>query len=105
MHAVGVFSVAILDRYLEAMSKQRAEALVFRSGAPVEMVSGGASRPVSSKPASAEQIRRLFSEVLNGDVSEGYHSYKGPFGTVAITIQAAPGGTIIAKVEPGPPEE
>jgi twitching motility protein PilT len=97
--------VPVLDRYLEAMSKQRAEALVFRSGAPVEMVSGGASRPISSKPASAEQIRGLFSEVLNGDLSEGHHAYKGPFGAVAITIQAAPGGTMIARVEPGPPEE
>src|SRR5437868_3957700 len=97
--------MAVLDRYLEAMSKQRAEALVFRSGAPVEMVSGGNSRPVSSKPASGDQIRGLFAEVLGGEVAEGYHTYKGPFGAVAITITAAPGGTLIARIEPAPPEE
>ncbi len=97
--------MAILDRYLEAMSKQRGEALVFRSGAPVEMVSGGASRPVSSKPASADQIRSLFAEVLGGDTSDGFHTYRGPFGAVAITLQSAPGGGLTAKVEPAPPED
>ena len=93
--------MAILDRYLEAMSKQRAEALVFRSGAPVEMVTAGSSRPVSSKPATADQIRGLFAEVLGNSV-DGYHTYKGPFGAVAITLQAAPGGTLTARVEPAP---
>src|SRR5436309_2837757 len=97
--------LAILDRYLEAMSKQRAEALVFRSGAPVEMVSGGNARPISSKPATADQIRGLFSEVLGGSAEDGYHTYKGPFGAVAITLQAAPGGALMARVEPAPAED
>ena len=97
--------MAVLDRYLEAMSKQRAEALVFRSGAPVEMVSGGVSRPVSSKPASAEQIKGLFAEILGGVTDDGYHTYKGPFGAVAVTITSAPGGSLICKVEPAPAEE
>ena len=96
--------MAVLDRYLEAMSKQRAEALVFRSGAPVEMVSGGNARPVSSKPASAEQIRGLFTEVL-GKSDDGYHSYRGPFGAVAITLQSAPGGGVTARIEPAPAED
>ncbi|MBS2024033.1 MAG: hypothetical protein JST92_16640, partial [Deltaproteobacteria bacterium] len=46
--------MAVLDRYLDAMFKQRAEALVFKTGAAVEMVSGGAGRPVSSRPATSE---------------------------------------------------
>ena len=96
--------MAVLDRYLEAMSKQRAEALVFRSGAPVEMVAGGNARPVSSKPAGAEQIRGLFTEVL-GQADDGYHTYKGPFGAVAITLQSAPGGGITARIEPAPAED
>ena len=94
--------MAVLDRYLEAMSKQRAEALVFRSGAPVEMVSGGNARPVSSKAATADQIRGLFSEVLGGPAADGLHTYKGPFGAVAITLLGAPGGGLMARVEPAP---
>ena len=49
-------SLAVLDRYLEAMSRQRAEALVFRSGAPVEMVSGGNARPGFKGPWSEEKV-------------------------------------------------
>ncbi|HUJ24410.1 MAG TPA: hypothetical protein VLW85_00215, partial [Myxococcales bacterium] len=94
----------VLDRYLEAMSKQRADAMVFRSGAPVEMLAGGSTRPVSSKPASAEQIRGLFAEVL-GDTSDGFHTYRSPFGAVAITLQSAPGGGLTVRIEPAPPEE
>ena len=95
----------VLDRYLEAMSKQRAEALVFRSGAPVEMVSGGVARPVSSKPASAEQIRGLFAEAL-GDTSDGFHTYRSPLGlVVSVALQSAPGGGLTARIEPAPPEE
>src|SRR5258706_4531660 len=87
------------------MSKQRAEALVFRSGAPVEMVSGGNARPISSKRATADQIRGLFSEVLGGSAEDGFHTYKGPFGAVAITLLAAPGGGLMARVEPAPAED
>ena len=96
--------MAVLDRYLEAMSKQRGDALVFRSGAPVEMVSGGTARPVSSKPASADQIRGVFSEVL-GKADDGSHTYQGPFGPVTITLQSAPGGGLTARIEPVPAEE
>ena len=82
------------------MSKQRGEALVFRSGAPVEMVTGGNARPVSSKPATVEQIRSLFAEVLGGEELEGVHAYRGPFGAVSITVQAGPGGALAARIEP-----
>ncbi|MGZ6143772.1 MAG: type IV pilus twitching motility protein PilT, partial [Myxococcales bacterium] len=34
-----------------------------------------------------------------------YHTYKGPFGAVAITLQSAPGGSLTARIEPAPPEE
>ena len=38
------------------MSKQRAEALVFRSGAPVERVSGGNARSGFKGPWSEEKV-------------------------------------------------
>jgi len=96
--------MAVLDRYLEAMTKQRAEAMIFRGGAPVEMVVKGAPRPVSSKPATAEQLKGLFAEVL-GKATDGTYTYKGPMGTVDITLQVPPGGGFTARVEPAPPEE
>lgn len=54
----------VIDRYLEVIQKQRAEALVFSVGASVEMIVGGQSRSVSSKPATIEQIHALLIEIL-----------------------------------------
>lgn len=54
--------MAVIDRYLEVMQKQHAEALVLKPGAFVEMVTSGQSRPVTNKPATAEQIHQLLVE-------------------------------------------
>jgi twitching motility protein PilT len=54
----------VIDRYLEVIQKQRAEALVFAVGAPVEMIIGGQPRSVSSKPATTEQIHAMLTEIL-----------------------------------------
>ncbi len=54
----------VIDRYLEVIQKQRAEALVFSVGASVEMIVAGQARPVSSKPATMEQIHALLIEIL-----------------------------------------
>jgi len=54
----------VIDRYLEVIQKQKAEALVFSVGTPVEMIIGGQSRSVSSKPATTEQIHALLVEIL-----------------------------------------
>ena len=88
-----------LDRYLEAMSKQRAEALLFKSGTAVEMICAGAARPVSSKPASVEQLRNLFAEVLGAEFADGRHRYPGPYGAVVIQV-SRDGGGLEARIEP-----
>ena len=95
----------VLDRYLEAMSKQRAEALVFKTGAPVEMVTAGGSRPVSSRPATAEQISGLISEIVP-DFAEslrggaGEFPYDGQFGPVVISVLQGPQGFSV-RIRPG----
>ena len=91
----------ILDRYLEAMSKQRAEALTFKAGAAVEMQSAGASRPISSKPATTEQLQGLFAEVLGAEWggAAGEFDYAGPFGRVAIAVHGA-GAAMSFRVTP-----
>jgi twitching motility protein PilT len=96
--------MAVLDRYLEAMTKQKADAMVFRAGAPVEMIVRGAPRPVSSKPATDAQLKGLFAEVL-GKSADGAYTYKGPLGPVAIVLQTPPGGSFTARIEPAAPEE
>jgi len=101
--------LAILDRYLEAMSKQRADALQFRTGAAVEMLAAGAARPISSRPATEEQLRTLLAEVLGGDLQgalaagSGSFRYAGPFGSVSITVASGSSG-LAFKVVPGAAE-
>ena len=101
--------MAILDRYLEAMSKQRAEALLFRAGASVEMVAAGATRPISSRPATDDQLRLLLVETLGADFQTqlrggaGEFRYGGPFGSVIIRVDAGVAG-LSFKVVPGAEE-
>jgi len=97
--------MATLDRYLEAMVKHRADALVFRADAPVAMVVGGASKPVSSKPATEEQIVALLAEVLGSAYTPGLTGirafpYPSPSGLVTITVEEGNTG-IVVMIEPG----
>jgi twitching motility protein PilT len=97
--------VAVLDKYLEAMSKQNAEAVLFTTNKAVEMMQHGEARPISSRPANHDQLVSLMGEVLGSDflakVASGHGSfnYKGPYGAVAIQITEVAGGIAI-KVQP-----
>ncbi len=84
--------MAVLDRYLEAMVKHKAEALVFRAGAAVELIASGSVRPISSRPASEEQIAGLLVEVLGATYTPGLtgtrtYSYAAPIGSVSIDVE------------------
>jgi twitching motility protein PilT len=87
----------VIDRYLDVIQKQRAEALVFAVGAPVEMVIGGQSRAVSTKPATMEQIHTILTEILpdystqllNGSVTSPHSSAYGNF---SLHIEQQTGG-------------
>ena len=90
--------MATLDRFVEAMSRQRGEALVFRPGAAPELIVAGATRLVSSRVVTAEQIEQLVGEVLGPGVlaglggGRGSFAYQGPFGAVTIQLAQGAGG-------------
>ncbi|MDX2021873.1 MAG: type IV pilus twitching motility protein PilT [Deltaproteobacteria bacterium] len=97
--------MATLDRYLDAMVKHRANALVFKADAPVAMVIAGASKPVSSKPATEDQIVALLAEVLGPSYTPGLSGtrsfpYPSPSGLVTITVEEGNAG-IVVTIEPG----
>lgn len=93
----------VIDRYLDAMQKQRAESLLFAPDKPVEMVSGGTSRPVSSRPVSVDQIQQIVVEIIPnyqdrlsaGPVS---HNYESGYGDYVIQLRNAPEGVILRIV-------
>jgi twitching motility protein PilT len=103
--------VPLLDRYLEAMQKQKAEALVFRTGAAPEVLVAGAPRSISNKPATNDQIQALLAEVLGAGFHRGLlpgtpadFRYASPVGAMRINV-VQDTGRIDARVELAPPEE
>jgi twitching motility protein PilT len=98
--------LATLDRYVEAMAKQRGEALVFRPGANPELFLGGQARPISSRAVTQEQIQLLVAEVLGPDFlartagGQGTFPYQSPYGGVVITIVRGAQGFLV-RVIPG----
>jgi twitching motility protein PilT len=98
--------VATLDRYVEAMAKQRGEALVFRPGANPELLLGGQPRVISSRAVTQEQIQLLVAEVLGPDFlsraagGQGTFPYQSPYGGVTITVVRGAQGFLV-RVVPG----
>lgn len=95
----------VLDSYLDAMAKHRAERLVFRAGGPVELILAGVARPISSKPATEPQIQQVLTEVLGTSYRPGSPGvqrfpYSGPSGHVTIQINRGVEG-IVVHIEPG----
>jgi twitching motility protein PilT len=96
--------VAVLDRYVEAMVKHRAEALVFRTGATVDLVVGGQARPISSRPATEDQIIGVLSEALGAGYTPGLggsrtYPYTSPHGAVSVIVEDGMGGLTV-RVSP-----
>jgi twitching motility protein PilT len=90
----------VIDRYLDAMVKNRAEALVFKSGAVVNLVVGGAPRAISSKPATEEQIIGVLTEALGPAYTPGLTGnktfpYESPTGAVAIHVEDGVEGLVV----------
>jgi twitching motility protein PilT len=98
--------VSTLDRYVEAMSKQRGDAIVFKPGAAPELVAGSTARPIASRAITAEQIQALVAEALGPDfaaqLSGGTATfpYQSPYGAVTLSVVRGPQG-IMVRVQPG----
>jgi twitching motility protein PilT len=96
--------LATLDRYVEAMAKQRGEALVFRPGANPELFLAGQARPISSRAVTQEQIQVLVAEVLGPDFlartagGQGTFPYQSPYGGVTITVVRGAQGFLVRVI-------
>jgi len=96
--------VPVIDRYLEAMVKHRAEQLVFKSGTTVSLVIGGTTRPISSKPATEDQITGVLTEALGSSYTPGLAGnrtfpYSAPTGAVSIQVEDSNEGLTV-RVQP-----
>ncbi len=104
--------MAVIDRYLDAMQKQRAEALTLSIGSPVEMTAGGQTRAVSSNPTTAEQVHGLLSEIYPDYLSllkdgRGEFPHESGFGSFQLIVTKrgeGPSLTIKSALRTPPPQ-
>ena len=90
--------MARLDRFIQVMHEQRADALQLVAGQPAALVTSGAARSITRDPLNDGQIVGLLREIAGeaagrvgtgGAVAFGYHS---PSGEVQVEIAAAADG-------------
>src|SRR3954469_4756188 len=103
----GDTTLPVIDRYLEAMVKHRADLLVFRSGATVTLMIGGTARPISSRPATEDQITGVLTEALGSSYTPGLSGnrtfpYDAPTGGGSIQVEDGNEGLTV-RVQPNAP--
>ncbi|MGH7497600.1 MAG: type IV pilus twitching motility protein PilT [Gemmatimonadales bacterium] len=91
--------MARLDRLIEVMHEQRAEALQLVVGRPASLVANGASRVLTKEPLTDPQILSLLREIAGPDVAARVGGseplaflYQSPSGEVRVEVAAGEGG-------------
>ena len=99
--------MATIDKFIEAIFQYKADGLVAKSGDRVSLVTGGAPKPVTPEPASAQQIDTLLREIVPADrvaevAADGDHefAYESPAGSVIVKVSRS-GGALQMQIAPG----
>jgi twitching motility protein PilT len=96
--------VARLDRLIQVMQEQRAEALQLAVGKPASLLQNGSARPITREPLSDSQIQGLLKEIASGDTANQLGSaeavafaYRSPFGEIRVEVKAGAGGAALLR--------
>ncbi len=103
--------MARLDRLIQVMQEQRAEALQLAVGKPASLMYNGSLRPITREPMSDVQIQGLVREIASPDAASQLGSaepvafaYRSPYGEVRVELKAGANGLAIlrpASAQPG----
>jgi twitching motility protein PilT len=92
--------VARLDRLIQVMHEQRAEALQLTVGQPASLVTNGATRALTREPLSDAQILGLLREIASPEAAaklgageEVAFPYRAPSGEVRVELQPGAQGS------------
>jgi twitching motility protein PilT len=103
--------MAQLDRLIEAMIKNGAQALLLEPGHKPALLVGGARRPIVATPLQAQQVARLLAEIApqaeRAGVAGGQaacFTYATDGATVSVECDGQGGGAIRAS-DAAPPED
>jgi len=94
--------VARLDRLIQVLHDQRADALRLVVGKPAALVTNGSARPLTKEPLTDGQILTLVREVadpasasrLGGSEAVSF-AYNAPSGQVTVAFTAGAGGPVV----------
>jgi twitching motility protein PilT len=97
--------VARLDRLIQVMQEQRAEALQLAVGKPASLMYNGSLRPITREPLSDAQIQGLVREIASPDAASQLgtagpvaFAYRSPYGEVRVELK--PGANGLAVLRP-----
>jgi twitching motility protein PilT len=96
--------VARLDRLIQVMQEQRAEALQLAVGKPASLMYNGSLRPITREPLSDVQIQGLVREIASPDQASQLGSaepvafaYRSPYGEVRVELKAGANGLAVLR--------
>jgi twitching motility protein PilT len=102
--------MARLDKLIQVMQEQRAEALQLAVGKPASLVQNGSIRPITREPLNDAQIQALVREIASAETAsqmgfaEVSFSYRSPFGEVQVELKpGADGAAVLRLVAPAAP--
>ncbi|HZN98451.1 MAG TPA: type IV pilus twitching motility protein PilT [Gemmatimonadales bacterium] len=99
--------MARLDKLIQVMQEQRADALQLAVGKPASLMQNGSPRPITREPLTDTQIQGLLREIASADAasqlgsSEVTFAYRSPFGEVRVEMK--PGANGVAILRPAAP--
>ena len=103
--------MARLDRLIQVMQEQRAEALQLAVGKPASLMYNGSLRPITREPLSDAQIQGLVREIASpeaasqlGTADSVAFAYHSPYGEVRVELKAGANGLAVlrpASAQPG----
>ncbi|HKP50462.1 MAG TPA: type IV pilus twitching motility protein PilT [Gemmatimonadales bacterium] len=96
--------MARLDRLIQVMQEQRAEALQLAVGKPASLMYNGSLRPITREPLSDAQIQGLVREIASPDAVSQFGSaepvafaYRSPYGEVRVELKAGANGLAVLR--------
>jgi twitching motility protein PilT len=96
--------VARLDRLIQVMQEQRAEALQLAVGKPASLMQNGSVRPITREPLSDAQIQGLVREIASGDTVSQLgtaepvaFAYRSPYGEVRVELKSGANGLAVLR--------
>jgi twitching motility protein PilT len=96
--------VARLDRLIQVMQEQRADALQLAVGKPASLMQNGSIRPITREPLNESQIQGLLREIASGDAASQLGStkpvafaYRSPYGEIRVELKPGADGTAVLR--------